>query len=183
MYHWPFHFNLGFNLQLDCAVMDIVNTIVTILAFIFAVIQFVKQNEENRKTTIEQNKKNWYLSVLVIPYLEHTNAFFEELVESLKNLKTTQNNTNLILLAKEQMSYKEKIEAFIAPLEASIASYDKTIRQDISNLGLALQDEVTKLLSDANIHPSELERRIMEHKGNLIGVLYRPINGVKKNNK
>lgn len=176
MYHWPFHFNLGFNLQLDCAVMDIVNTIVAILAFIFAVYQFIKQNKENRETTIDQNKKNWYLSVLVIPYLERTNTFFEDLVESLKNLKTTQININLILRAKEQMSYKEKIGAFFAPLEASIASYDQTLRQDISDLGLALQDEVTKLLSDTNIEPSELERRIMEYKGNLIGILYRPIN-------
>ena len=114
--------------------------------------------------------------MLVIPYLERTNVFFEELVESLKNLKTTQINSNLILLAKEQMSYKEKIGAFFAPLEASIESYDQTLRHDISDLGLALQDEVTILLSDTNIDPSELERRIMEYKGNLIGILYRPIN-------
>lgn len=173
---WPIHLNLGFILQFECGIMDIINAIIAILGFVFAIYQFTRQNQENRKSNIEQNNKNWYLSVLVIPQLERINLFFEETVGSLKTLKDTIDNTDLLLRAKEQRVYNEKISAFFSPLEASFASYNETLRKSISDLGLALQDEVTKIVGEEGLDNTEIERRIMSFKGLLISIMYRPIN-------
>lgn len=175
MCHWPIHFNLHVNWSFECSFMDVLSVIIAILGFVFAIYQFIHQNIENRKTTIDQNNKNWYLSVLVIPYLDRINAFFDELVYSIKELKKGMDNTDLILRAKEQYDKKEKVSAFFTPIEATLASYDDSIRECVSNLGLSLQDEVTNIISEASIEPTEIENRIMEFKGKLIGVLYRPI--------
>ncbi len=172
----PFFFNVGFNLHFECGIMDIINSFIAILGFLFAIYQFREQNEENRKSIVEQNNKNWYLTVLVIPQLERINNFFDVLVQDLKEYKKNTNNNDLLLRAKEQMKQKEKISAFFAPLEASISSYDNVLREKISNLGLSLQDETTNIISEANLDISVLESRVIEHKGKLIGLLYQPIN-------
>lgn len=52
------------------------------------------------------------------------------------------------------------------------------MRSSISNLGLALQDEVTNIIGTSDVDPSDLERRVMEYKGKLIGLLYQPINDI-----
>ena len=174
----PFHLNVGFNLTFECGIMDIINALIAALGFGFAIYQFKKQNEDNRKSTIEQNNKNWYLSVLVIPQLERINIFFEETVCALKDLKTGLNNADLLQRAKEQRNHNDKISAFFAPLEASMASYNESMRSSISNLGLAFQDEVTNIIGDPNIEPAVLERRVMEYKGKLIGLLYQPIQNI-----
>lgn len=173
----PFHLNLGFNLQFECGIMDVVNALIAALGFGFAIYQFKKQNEDNRVSTKEQNNKNWYLSVLVIPQLERINIFFEETVKNLKQLKTGMDNNDLLKRAKEQRQHNDNISAFFAPLEASMASYNNDMRCGISNLGLALQDEVTEIIGTSDIDPSDLERRVMEFRGKLIGLLYQPIRG------
>lgn len=175
MCHWPIHFNLGFCWNFECSIVDILNILIAIFGFCFAIYQFIHQNTENRKTIIDQNNKNWYLSVLVIPYLDRINAFFDELVNSVKELEKSMDNTDLILRAKNQMVNKEKVGAFFVPIEASLASYDDSIRELVSNLGLSLQDEVTNLIGES-FEPTEIESRIMAFKGTLIGILYRPIN-------
>lgn len=176
-------FNIGFAFQLGCNVMDILNILVAIGGFILAICQFRRQNELNRETTIDQNNKNWYLSVLVIPYLDRINVFFDGMVSSLKELKKTMNNTDLLLRAKEQNNYNEKVSAFFSPIEASISSYDQSLCESISELGLALQDELTNIISDANITSTDIERRIMKYKGELTGILYQPIKEDKKKAK
>ncbi len=175
MCYWPIHFNLGINWSFECSFVDVLNIIVAISGFVFAIYQFIHQNTENRKTIIDQNNKNWYLSVLVIPYLDRINAFFDELVNSIKELKKGMDNTDLILRAKEQCDNKEKVSSFFSPIEATLASYDDSIRECVSNLGLSLQDEVTNIISEASIEPTQIENRIMGFKGKLIGILYRPI--------
>lgn len=161
--------------------MDIVDAIIAIFGFGFAIFQFIKQNEENRNSTNEQNNKNWYLSVLVIPHLERINNFFEDLVRRLKDLKKRGNDGDLLVIAKEQLEQKESVTAFFSPLEAEIASYDIDLRNEISDLGLSLQDDLTNIIGDPSIDPSELERRVMEYKGKLIGLLYKPIHDTGPN--
>lgn len=175
--YWPFHLNLGFNLQFECGIMDVVNALIAALGFGFAIYQFKKQNEDNRVSTAEQNNKNWYLSVLVIPQLERINNYFDETVSALKELKENMNFDDLLLRAQEQGRQKDNVSAFLAPLEASISSYDNALREKISELEMSLQDEITNLIGDANVEPTDLERRVMEFKGKLIGLLYQPIRG------
>jgi len=181
MFHLPIRFNLDFNLSFDSSIVDVLSILIAILGFVFAVYQFIHQNTENRKTTIDQNNKNWYLSVLVIPYLDRINAFFDELVNSIKQLKKGMDNTNMLLRTKEQHNNKEKVSAFFTPIEATLASYDNFIRESVSNLELSLQDEVTHIISESRFEPSEIENRIMEFKGKLIGILYRPIKNHEAN--
>ena len=95
-----------------------------------------------------------------------------------KDLKTGLNNADLLQRAKEQRNHNDNISAFFAPLEASMASYNESMRSSISNLGLAFQDEVTNIIGDPNIEPAVLERRVMEYKGKLIGLLYQPIQDI-----
>jgi hypothetical protein len=160
--------------------MDIINALIAVLGFGFAIYQFKKQNEDNRKSTIEQNSKNWYLSVLVIPQIERVNKYFDDTVREIKDLKKGMDYSNLLLRAQEQGRQKDKVSAFLAPLEAEISSYDSVLRGEISELELALQDEITKIIGDVNVEPADLERRVMEYKGKLIGLLYQPINNSKE---
>lgn len=176
MCNCPLHFNVGLNINLDCSIVDIINMLIALFGFGFAIYQFWKQNKENREITIDQNNKNWYLSVLVIPHLDRINVFFDSILQSLKELKRTMNTNNLVLRAKEQGEYKDKVSAFLTPIEATMSSYDNSIRESIAELCLALQDEVTKIISDENITANDIENRIMKYKGELIAVLYRPIN-------
>lgn len=155
--------------------MDILSVIVAIAGVILAIWQFRRQNVLNRKTTIDQNNKNWYLTALVIPYLDRINVFFDGLVASIKELKNGMNNTDLLLRAKEQQKYNDQISASFSPIEATMSSYDEDLGDSISALGLSLQDEVTIIISDANVTPAEIERRIMHFKGELIGILYKPM--------
>lgn len=155
--------------------MDILSVIVAIAGVVLAICQFRRQNILNRETTIDQNNKNWYLTALVIPYLDRINVFFDGIVASIKELKSGMNNTNLFLRAKEQRNYNEQISAFFSPIEATMSSYDQGLCESISALGLSLQDEVTKIISDANVTSAEIERKIMHFKGELIGILYKPM--------
>ena len=93
----------------------------------------------------------------------------------MKALKNGTDYSNLLLRAQEQGRQKDKVSAFLAPLEAEISSYDNILREKISELELALQDEITKLIGDVNVEPADMERRVMEYKGKLIGLLYQPI--------
>lgn len=175
MHCWPIHFNMGLDLQFECYIMDILSVIVAIVGVVLAICQFRRQNTLNRKTTIDQNNKNWYLTALVIPYLDRINFFFDGLVASIKDLKSGMDNTDLLLRAKEQRNYNDQISAFFSPIEATFSSYDQVLCKSISALGLLLQDEVTNVISDANVTPADIERRIMNYKGKLIGILYEPI--------
>lgn len=162
--------------------MDILSFFVAIVGVVLAIWQFKRQNTLNRETTIDQNNKNWYLTALVIPYLDRINVFFDGLVASIKELKRGMDNTNLFLRAKEQGKYNDQISAFFAPIEATMSSYgDKDLCERISALGLSLQDEVTKVISEANNTSADIERRIMKFKGELIGILYKPIQGNTEN--
>lgn len=172
---WPFQLNLCFDLQFECGIIDIFNALIAAMGFGFAIYQFIKQNVYNRLSTAEQNNKNWYLSVLVIPQLERINNYFDETVCQLKELKNEMDDNNLILRAQEQRKQNDKISAFLAPLEAEISSYDNALREKISELELSLQDEITKIISDTSVEPTGIERRVMEYKGKLIGLLYQPI--------
>ena len=170
---WPIHFNAGINLQFNCSFIDVLNTLIALGGIIFAIYQFAHQNKENRETTIDQNNKNWYLSVLVIPYLDRINQFFDEIVSTLKDMRGKTGNNDLVLRAKEQYNTKDKVIAFFTPLEAALSSYDATIRQK----------EVTNIIEEKSIDPTEIEKRIMNYKGQLIGILYQPIKGNDKNKK
>ena len=156
--------------------MDIINSIVAIAGFGFAICQFIHQNKENRRLTKDQNNKNWYLSVLVIPQIERINRFFDDSVERIKGVKTGVGQ-DLLARSRAQNDNKERVEAFFSPLEAAFSSFDEAVQSAISELELELQDEMTKLLDDKSIDNSEIERRVMVFKGKLIDALYRPIRG------
>ena len=171
------HFVFRLNFQFDCNIMDVINILVAIAGFGFAIYQFIHQNKENRKQSKDQNNKNWYLSVLVIPQIERINIFFDETVNEIKTLKNQLDEQDLLARTRAQNDSKERIEAFFSPLEASMCSYDSKIQKAISDIELDLQDEVSKIIGDKSIGNSEIERMVMEYKGNLIHVLYHPIKG------
>lgn len=179
----PIRFDAGINLQFNCSFLDVLNTLIALGGIIFAIYQFAHQNKENRETTIDQNNKNWYLSVLVIPNLDRINQFFDDIVNTLKDMCGKTGNNDLFLRAKKQYNTKDKVIAFFTPLEAALSSYDATIRKMVSILGLSLQDEVTNIIGEKSISSTEIEKRIMNYKGKLIGIMYQPIRGKEKNTK
>lgn len=172
---WPIYIGIGFNFQFDSNIMDVVNIIVAIAGFGFAIYQFICQNKENRKQIEDQNNKNWYLSVLVIPQIERINVFFDKSVEIIKDLKVKIEEHDLLACTRAQRENNERVEAFFSPLEASMSSFDDSIQKAISELELGLQDEMTKMIGDNSLDNSEIERRVMVFKGKLIDTLYRPI--------
>jgi len=172
---WPFRVFVGCNLSFDFNIMDIVNTIIAIGGFGFGIYQFIQQNRKNRESTKEQNEKNWYLSVLVIPQMERINVFFETIVEKIKSLNNNQNNHDLLRLAEEQTTIKESVEAFFSPLEAAMKSFDSELSENISTIEQDLQDEIVNIVDKRCSNSADIERRIMEYKGNLISALYHPI--------
>lgn len=59
----------SFVFNFDIPIIDFFGNLLTILGFGLAWWQFKIQSEENRKSQKNQNEKNWYISVIVIPQL------------------------------------------------------------------------------------------------------------------
>lgn len=171
-----FHFFMGINVNLNYSLMDVINTVIAAGGFSFAIYQFVHQNRKNRVLIMEQNEKNWYLSVLVIPQMERINVFFENCVEKTKALNID-GDDDMLHRSKELTTIKESVEAFFSPLEAAMKSFDHNLSSNISDIEQCLEDTITKIIDAKSYNSVDIERKIMEYKGKLISALYKPIKG------
>lgn len=66
------------NVSFEIPIFDAIGNVLTAIGLWGAYYQFTKQNQENRRLQKEQNEKNWYISVIVIPQLSSINSMFEE---------------------------------------------------------------------------------------------------------
>lgn len=83
-----------------------------------AYYQFTKQNQENRRLQKEQNEKNWYISVIVIPQLSSINSMFESLIENVdQSYKQLKFKPDLIDQAARQSESKEIISSSLSHVQ------------------------------------------------------------------
>lgn len=163
------YFYLSFN--------EILTLLLTAAGIIIAICQFITQMNKNRKENEYTNKRNWYVSVIVIPQIESINIFYNNLINNLINSINNLNNKDLVLLSKLQADNKDDINAFFDHLQSLVKSYDINISKKISDKVLDLEDCTTKFLSDyfndnTSISKAEIRRIILLNKKEIISILY-----------
>ena len=168
-----------FVFNFDIPIIDFLGNLLTILGFILAWWQFKKQSEENRKSQKNQNEKNWYISVIVIPQLNGINNLFEDLVEKVFYSYTDlHQKKDYIKQAQFQRANKEIISSSLTHFQQMVVSFDDQLGHKISEMVDKLQDCVTKITeSSDNLTKADIRGKILEFKGELISELF---NVVKK---
>ena len=169
----------SFVFNFDIPIIDFLGNLLTILGFILAWWQFKKQSEENRKSQKNQNEKNWYISVIVIPQLNGINNLFEDLVEKVFYSYTDlHQKKDYIKQAQFQRANKEIISSSLTHFQQMVVSFDDQLGHKISEMVDKLQDCVTKITeSSDNLTKADIRGKILEFKGELISEVF---NVVKK---
>lgn len=111
--HKDSYYYLSFN--------EVITLLLAILSVAIAIYQFNKQMRKNREEQKVANKKNWFLSVIVLPQIEDVNAFYKKIIEDvLSDMLILQpgNSGNIILLSEKQAERKEQINAFFDHLQS-----------------------------------------------------------------
>ena len=170
--HKDSYYYLSFN--------EVITLLLAILSVAIAIYQFNKQMRKNREEQKVANKKNWFLSVIVLPQIEDVNAFYKKIIEDvLSDMLILQpgNSGNIILLSEKQAERKEQINAFFDHLQSLVRSFDISLSRRIADEVEKLEDEVTTMLGDFyfnidNPTRHEIRRRLLLSKKNVISLLY-----------
>ena len=159
---------------------EFITILLTILGFVSAVYQFCFQMEKNRQEHADSNQRNWFISVIVLPYINEINRFYSDLISNMETDFSTikdSDNRGLLLLAEKQAERKEEINAFFDHFQSLIKSFDVDLYDKISDVVLQLEDDVTTILSDyffqtCEISSNTLRREILKNKKDVISILY-----------
>lgn len=170
--HKDSYYYLSFN--------EVITLLLAVLSVAIAIYQFNKQMSKNREEQKVANKKNWFLSVIVLPQIEAVNAFYKKIIEDvLSDMSILQpgNLGNIILLSEKQAERKEQINAFFDHLQSLVRSFDISLSRRITDEVEKLEDEVTVMLGDFyfnidNPTRHEIRRRLLLSKKNVISLLY-----------
>lgn len=162
------------NLSFEIPIFDAIGNVLTAIGLWGAYWQFTKQNQENRRLQKEQNEKNWYISVIVIPQLSCINSMFETLIskvaQSYKQLKLQQ---NLIEQATLQNESKEIISSSLSHVQQMVVSYDREVSHEISEIIDEIQDCVTNIIgSTQEFSKNEIREQLLNYNGKLISALF-----------
>lgn len=114
------------NVSFEIPIFDAIGNVLTAIGLWGAYYQFTKQNQENRRLQKEQNEKNWYISVIVIPQLSSINSMFESLIENVdQSYKQLKFKPDLIDQAARQSESKEIISSSLSHVQQMVSSYDR----------------------------------------------------------
>lgn len=170
--HKDSYYYLSFN--------EVITLLLAVLSVAIAIYQFNKQMSKNREEQKVANKKNWFLSVIVLPQIEAVNAFYKKIIEDVlfdMSILQPGNFGNIILLSEKQAERKEQINAFFDHLQSLVRSFDISLSRRIADEVEKLEDEVTVMLGDFyfnidNPTRHEIRRRLLLSKKNVISLLY-----------
>ena len=148
-----------------------------VLILIFIVDRFI-----NFWLTKRENKRNWYLTVLINPNLEKINLFYKklfDLYEKSSNLLSQydDDDDNFINQKKSEIFgnisiLKRNFEMdFITPIYAMYPSLSEYMINELLNL----EDYLSHNLDSNNYEIEQTRRRINESKSNILDALYLPI--------
>lgn len=157
---------------------EILTLLIAFIGIVIAIYQFRKQMGKNRELQTEQNKNNWYLSVIVIPQIQLINDFYRTLIHDLLE-DTSRPIPNIVELGTLQSIRKEQINAFFEHMLSLVSSFDQELSNELSLKVQDLEDDVTKFLNifftgnDITIYfQSDIRRKLLENKKEIISLLY-----------
>lgn len=158
----------------EFSISDVISNILTIVGFGLAYCQFTKQNKENRILQKDQNVKNWFISVIVMPQLNSINSMFDELVnKTYDSYKEVKKQDDIIKKASLQSECKEIVSSSLSHIQLMVASYDRDTSSSVSELIDQIQDFVTiRIGSSENLSKSDIRKDILLYKGILISTLF-----------
>lgn len=170
------YFHLSFN--------EVLTLFLSIVGICVAIYQFIRQMNKNREEQLSANRKNWYLTVIVVPQLESINLFYHTLIDKLIadiQFLNNANSKNLVQLSQTQADIKDEINAFFDHLQSLVKSYDIGLSRRMSDVVLDLEDCVTIILSDCffditSFSTTEIRRKLLLNKKDIISLLYTGIN-------
>lgn len=162
------------NVSFEIPIFDAIGNVLTAIGLWVAYYQFTKQNQENRRLQKEQNEKNWYISVIVIPQLSSINSMFESLIENVdQSYKQLKFKPDLIDQAARQSESKEIISSSLSHVQQMVSSYDREGGLKISEIIDEIQDCVTKIIGSAHgISKNEIREQLLNYNGKLISALF-----------
>ena len=147
-----------------------------VLILIFIVDRFI-----NFWLTKRENKRNWYLTVLINPNLEKINLFYKklfDLYEKSSNLLSQYDDDDNFINQKKSEIFgnisilKRNFEMdFITPIYAMYPSLSEYMINELLNL----EDYLSHNLDSNNYEIEQTRRRINESKSNILDALYLPI--------
>ena len=162
------------NVSFEIPIFDVIGNVLTAIGLWGAYYQFTKQNQENSRLQKEQNEKNWYISVIVIPQLSSINSMFESLIENVdQSYKQLKFKPDLIDQAARQSESKEIISSSLSHVQQMVSSYDREGGLKISEIIDEIQDCVTKIIGSAHgISKNEIREQLLNYNGKLISALF-----------
>ena len=166
------YFHLSFN--------EVITILLSVAGIGLAIYQFILQMKKNREEQISANRKNWYLTVIVVPQLDSINQFYHALIDKLiDDIQSLNGSTpnDLVKLSQMQADEKDEINAFFDHLQSLVKSYDIDLSIRMSEIVLDLEDCVTIILSDCffdiiSFSPTEIRRKLLLNKKDIIALLY-----------
>ena len=161
-------------LSLELPIFDLIDVVLTVIALALGFWQCIKQSRENRKQQREQNEKNWYVSVIVLPQLDSINKMFETLVDKTNDsYQELKKNPDLLIKASRQNECKEIISSSLSHVQQMVASYDRNLSGSISVLIDDLQDCVTNIIESSDkLSKSDIRTSILNYNAKLISILF-----------
>ena len=161
-----------------------VGDIIALLAFAFAIYQFRKQLALAREDRLLHQREEWFLQVIVLPHLEHIDAFYSSLIDDLgvacNGLRTVETE---LLRPEDFAAHRANaiqdnqtfINKFFDELEPLVRAYDNNLGQGVADLTLELQDIFGDILDNYNDDERVDNRRsvLLHNKQNLLSLLGR----------
>ena len=163
------------NFNTDISLADCITWGITILGFIIAICQFVKQMNKDRENRVIENKTTWFLNVIVLPHLDKIHEFYKDLNtlalskrQSLDESRNSPHTTFIEQKATAQREIKKDIVNFFDFLNPLISSHSNALGLEIQKIKNELEDLVIKFLDEENVQTEILPININNNKQKLL---------------
>ena len=163
---------------------DFFANLVSAGALLITLVIFIVQTRHARQEQRRTINENWYLTIILQPYMEELDLFYKEEAQQLDNqiniLKKQQGNKT-IGKAKAIKVLRDLKNDFFNHFILMVQGYDVNIAQEAEDILNELIDLISHRIDQYdNEKMVDNKRLIFENKAKLINVLYK---GISKDNK
>ena len=163
---------------------DLFANLVSAGALLITLVIFIVQNRHARQEQRRTINENWYLTIILQPYMEELDEFYKKEAQQLENqinLLKEQQGKKTIEKAKAIKVLRDIKNDFFNHFILMVQGYDVNIAQEAENI----LNELIDLISDRidqydNDSMVDNKRLIFENKAKLINILYKGISKERK---
>lgn len=155
--------------------------IIALIALAVSVIIFLCQMGIERNNRNNNQKKTWFLEVIVKPRLDELHRSYLVLLEDIVNInKELRSNDSIIpasslreLQSTRMAELFNSISNQLEPFSMLVKSYDVSLGERLSSVENMFVDEASDIINNYNSNSDEdIRRRVLENYQTYIAVLY-----------